>query len=496
MISIDLLLLGAASLLLVGVLASKASGLVGVPALLLFIGVGMLAGSEGPGGIHFENYFVAQSVGVTALAIILFGGGLQTRLSDVRPVLWQGVSLSTLGVIATAGIFGCAAKTLMDFSWIESLLLGAIVSSTDAAAVFGILRSRRSGLKPSLQSTLELESGSNDPMAVFLTVALLSLLSAPDLSVWSVLPMFARQMIIGAVAGYLGGKGLTLLINRIHLEYEGLYPVLTLAAAVLVYSLTASLGGSGFVAVYLAGILAGNSAFIHKTSLLRFHDGLGWLMQITMFLTLGLLVFPSHLVPVAADGTFLALFLLFVARPISVFIALARSPLSFKEKSMIAWVGLRGATPIILATFPFLAGVEKAEAMFNLVFFTVLISVLIQGPTLPWIARWLKMSAPLRPSSRSALERLEDGETETRLNEFQVAQDAIIAKRPIVSLVELGFPKDALIVLLTRGRRFVIPRGETRIEPEDTLWVLSNPSDLDMIRRLTEASAPTPGESA
>ncbi|MCC2626510.1 MAG: putative Potassium/proton antiporter, partial [Thermomicrobiales bacterium] len=292
-LTIEYFLLAAAGLLLLSVIASKAFGRMGIPALLLFLGIGMLAGSDGPGGIHFDNPWLAQSLGVVALTFILFAGGMDTEWASVRRVLGIGISLSTVGVAVTAGLVGWFATTALNMSWFEGLLIGAIVSSTDAAAVFAVMRSRYVGLRGPLKPLLELESGSNDPMAVFLTIGLISLITGQSSSPLDLVPMFIRQMVLGATIGYGIGKLMVLLINRLRLEYEGLYPVLTLSLVLLTYSGSAWLGGNGFLAVYIAGLMMGNSQFVHKRSLTRFHDGLAWLMQITMFLALGLQVFPT-----------------------------------------------------------------------------------------------------------------------------------------------------------------------------------------------------------
>lgn len=333
--TIEQLLLGASSLLLLSVLASKASERSGVPALLLFLLIGMLAGSDGPGGIHFDSPWLAQSLGVVALTFILFAGGIDTQWASVRGQLGRGLALSTLGVAITAGLVGLFAATVLRLTWLEGLLVGAIVSSTDAAAVFAVMRSRSVSLRGPLKPLLELESGSNDPMAVFLTIGLISLMTGTSTSVLDLVPLFTRQMVLGAAIGYATGKLMVVLVNRLRLEYDGLYPVLTLSLVLLTYSGSAALGGNGFLAVYLAGLMMGNSDFIHKRSLMRFHDGLAWLMQIAMFLTLGLQVFPGQLLPVVGTGLLLALFLMFCARPIAVFVTLAFTSLTLREKAMM-----------------------------------------------------------------------------------------------------------------------------------------------------------------
>jgi cell volume regulation protein A len=395
---LETILVGVSVLLLLSVLSSTASSRLGIPALLLFVGLGMLAGSEGPGGIEFDYPRLAQSLGVVALALILFSGGMDTDWGSIRLILWRGISLATLGVGLTTVLVGWFAMQFLEFSVLEGLLLGAIVSSTDAAAVFSVLRARNVRLRGSLKGLLEFESGSNDPMAVFLTVGFISLISSPSTSMVELVPLFVHQMSVGALLGYAMGQVMLFLLNRLKLEYEGLYDVLSLALALLTYGATASLGGSGFLAVYLAGIIVGNGNLERQGSLSRFHDAVAWLMQILMFLSLGLQVFPSRVVPVIGIGLVLSLVLMFIARPLSVFVALMASNLRWNEKLLISWVGLRGAVPIVLAMFPLIAGLPEADIIFNLVFFIVLTSVLLQGATLPLVAWWLGL---LEPSSET-----------------------------------------------------------------------------------------------
>jgi len=383
--------------LLVSVLVSKVSDRFGIPALLLFLVVGMFAGSDGPGGIHFDDPALAQSIGVVALVLILFSGGLDTEWKAVRPVMRESLLLATLGVLLTAVAVGLCAKFLLGVPLVQGLLLGSIVSSTDAAAVFSVLRSKGISLKGRLKPLLELESGSNDPMAIFLTVGMIEIITQPDLSPLSLVVIFLRQMIVGAVLGLAMGQVTLWLVRRLRLGYEGLYPVLTLAMVLLTFGLTAVLGGSGFLAVYLAGIVIGQPEYAQKRGLLHFHDGLAWLMQITMFLTLGLLVFPSRLWPVAGVSLITALCLMFLARPLAVFVGLFPSALSWREKVFVSWVGLRGAAPIILATFPSLAHLPEADLIFHVVFFVVLTSVLLQGASIAAAARLLGVEAPIAP---------------------------------------------------------------------------------------------------
>src|SRR3989304_5026471 len=367
MISIEYILIGVTVLILLSIFASKLSDKFGVPSLLIFLIIGMLAGSDGPGGIHFDDPYLAQFLGIVALSFILFSGGVDTRWQDVRPRPRTGLFLSTLGVLTTALITGWLGTVVLNFSFYEGLLLGAIISSTDAAAVFSVLRARRVSLRGRLKPLLELESGSNDPMAVMLTLSFIQLVLNPDKSAYSLIPLILWQIAAGGIMGYLLGKGAVAAINNLKLEYEGLSPVFTLALVPFSYGVTAALGGNGFLAVYIVGLVMGNSSFIHKKSLGRFHDGFAWLMQISMFLTLGLLVFPKQLVPVIVPGLLISAFLMFIARPISTFLSSLYSGFSFREKIMVSWVGLRGAAPIILATFPLLAGVPKAGMILHVI---------------------------------------------------------------------------------------------------------------------------------
>jgi potassium/hydrogen antiporter len=475
----EYILIGASILLLISVLASKISDRFGVPALLLFLVLGMLAGSEGPGGIYFDDPALAQAIGIAALVLILFSGGLGTEWNRVRPVVKEGLILSTLGVLITALILGLFARLLLGLSLVEGLLFGSIVSSTDAAAVFSVLRSQGISLKGRLKPLLELESGSNDPMAVFLTVGLIQLITQPGSSPMGLVGFFLLQMLVGAVVGYGMGRVMQFLVNRLRLGYEGLYPVLTLSLVFLTFGLADVIGGSGFLAVYLAGIVLGHYDVIHKRSLLRFHDGLAWLMQIAMFLTLGLLVFPSRLVPIMGVGLLVAGCLMLVARPVSVFAGLLPSTLNWREKTFVSWVGLRGAVPIILATYPLLARLPQADLIFNVVFFVVLTSVLLQGTSIPQIARWLRVDAPARTRRLYPIEYTPMGGLKSELRELPVA-----ANLPIVgkAIVELGLPDDFLILLIARDNGFVLPSGGTILQGGDTLLVLADKESFERVQ--------------
>jgi potassium/hydrogen antiporter len=472
-------LAAAALLILVGVFASKVSSRFGIPALLLFLAIGMLAGSDGIGGIEFTDFELAQNVGVIALAYILFAGGLSTRWSDVRRVTAPGAALATAGVALTAIISGTVAAWVLDLSWTTGLLLGAILSSTDAAAVFSVLRSRSVSLRGEIRPLLELESGSNDPMAVFLTVALLELLTVPDASVLSLVPMFAQQAVVGAVVGVVAAKAAVVMINRLRLEYDGLYPVVTLAVVVLTYSATAVLGGSGFLAVYLAGIVMGSSEFLHKKSLVRFHDAIAWLAQISMFLVLGLLVFPSALRSAALPALVVAFALVVVARPVAVFATLALTRFGLREMTMVSWVGLRGAVPIILATFPLVEGIPNADLIFDVVFFAVLLSVMVQGTTIPVVARWLRVDAPLVEARPYPVEAVSSGHGGAELHELKVAKGSAADGG---ALIDLAMPEGSLVVLISRDGEFVVPQGSTLLREDDQVLVLADDEALPTIR--------------
>ena len=477
----NILLIGSI-LLLLSILASKAIGKLGIPTLIIFLVVGMLAGSDGIGGIHFDDPNLAQSLGVIALSFILFSGGLETKWESVKPVLWQGVTLSTLGVLLTASSLGLFISYISDFTLTEGLLIGAIVSSTDAAAVFSILRSKSIGLKGNLRPLLELESGSNDPMAYFLTIGITSLIVHKDTSFASLIPLFFQQMIIGAIAGFLLGKFMTWTLNKINLDYDGLYPVLTLALVFFTYSITTYFNGNGFLAVYLSAIILGNQNFIHKKSIIRFYDGQAWLMQIVMFITLGLLVFPKQILPFIGTGLVIALFLMFVARPLAVFLCLLFFKMKNRERLLVSWVGLRGAVPIIFATYPLLQGVEKSAMIFNIVFFIVLASVILQGTTIPIVAKWLYLFKPVKFKTHYPLELEMSDNFKNELFEIEIKESSNAVGKQIL---QLKFPKTSLIVLINRNDKYITPSGTTTIVQGDKLLIMSdNNKDKDEIKQV------------
>lgn len=466
-------------LLLIAVLFSKLGGRFGIPSLIIFILVGILAGSDGIGGIYFDNFKIAQYVGIIALTFILFMGGLSVKIDEIKPVFAKGLTLATVGVFITAIIVGIVSHYFLDFSILECLLLGGIISSTDAAAVFSVLRSKNISLKNNLKPLLEFESGSNDPMAVFLTIAIISLITNELKSGFSLIGMFFQQMLLGVICGYLIAKATVWLINKIKLEYDGLYIVITIATVLLSYSATSLIGGNGFMAVYISGLTMSSANFIHKNTLVKFHDGIAWIMQIVMFLILGLLVFMKEVMAVAVPGLIVALILIFVARPISVFVSLAPFKTSLKEKLLISWVGLRGAAPIVLATFPLSNNIAHSHDIFNVVFFVVLVSVIIQGTTIPATAKLLKIDAPMDQKYSSLLE-YETAYTNNKMIEFTVPENSIaIGKR----LFELELPAKCLVAMIFRDNDYMIPSGTTEIQKSDVLFVLMDKEFEPIVRQ-------------
>lgn len=467
----NILLLGSI-LLFISIVASKTSFKLGIPTLVLFLAVGMLAGSDGPGGIYFDDPKIAQFLGAVALAFILFSGGLDTKLESIRPVLKAGVSMATLGVLITAVSLGTFSAYILGIPWKEGMLIGAIVSSTDAAAVFSILRSRSIGLKGSLRPLLEFESGSNDPTAYFLTIGFIYLVQTPDASLLSLAPKFLINMAVGAVCGFTFGKAMIWIVNKIRLEFEGLYPVLVLSLLFFTFSFTEQIGGNGYLAIYISAIILGNSNFIHKKSLIKFYDGQAWLMQIVMFVTLGLLVFPSKIIPVLGPAVLISLFLIFFARPLAVFTSLAFAKgLNFRKKLFLSWVGLRGAVPIVFATYPLLAGVAYASTIFHIVFFISATSILLQGTTIPLVAKWLHVSVPEKLKRKFPIDIELKENTKSELMELDIANDSPAVNKAIV---QLNIPKTSHIVMIHRAEKYVTPSGDTTIQPHDHLLIMAD----------------------
>ncbi len=469
-LTIEEILLIVSVLLFIALVAGKRAYQFGVPVVILALTIGMLAGSEGVGGIYFNDPQAAQTIGIIALNFILFSGGFDTSWQSIKPIYFQGVSLATLGVFLTAGLIGFFVWVITDFTLYEALLLGSIVSSTDSAAVFSILRSKNLALKGNLRPTLELESGSNDPMAYVLTITFIQLITGQESSLLGAIPEFFFQLIIGAISGLAFGYIGTRVINSINLDYEGLYPVMMVAIMFFGFSATTFVGGNGFLAVYLSALYMGNQELIHKKQITRWFDGMAWLMQLLLFLTLGLLVFPSQLIPIIGVGVAVSAFIMFVARPISVFLSLALVKGKRRGKWFISWVGLRGAVPIVFATYALLAGIEKSQMIFNIVFFISLSSVLIQGTTLPIVAAWLKLLLPVKLKQRTRVDLELSESIKSELIQIVIPPDTFAVGKKIV---ELEFPKTSLISIIERDGKYITPTGSTVIEANDKLYVIS-----------------------
>lgn len=469
-LTIENILLIGSLLLLVSIVAGKTSYKFGVPILVLFLATGMLAGSDGLGGIHFDNPVLARFVGVVAFNFILFSGGLETRYSSIKPILWQGITLSTAGVLITAGTVGIFVYYVAGFSIYESLLIGAIISSTDAAAVFSILRSKNIALKDNIRPTLELESGSNDPMANVLTIALISLVNNPEKSFVAIIPFFLAQLAIGCALGFLFGYVNVRIINKIKLDFDGLYPILIMALMFITYSVTDATGGNGFLAVYLSAVYLGNHQLIRKKNIIKAYDGYAWLMQIILFLTLGLLVFPSEIPPIIGIGLVISAFLIFVARPLSIFLTLPFFKVKFRNMLFISWVGLRGASPIVFATYALVAGIEKSTTIFNIVFFISLTSVLLQGTTLSILSKWLGVALPQNQKVRTPVDIELSENVPNEIVEIDIDNDSPVIGK---TLTQIQLPKTSLIVMINRNESYFSPNGNTVIEPNDRLMILA-----------------------
>ena len=482
---IEFVLLILSILFFASILAGKAGSRFGVPALLLFLGVGMLFGSDGL-GIHFDNIKLAHMIGTVALSAILFSGGLDTKIEDIKPVLGPGVTLATLGVLLTAVITGLTLYLLIDprlgLGVMGCLLLASTMSSTDSASVFSILRGKGLHLKHNLRPTLELESGANDPMAYVLTTTFITLvLQGGEPHYGNALLVLLLQLLIGAVAGWCFGKGLVWIINRINMDNQALYPILVLSGCFFVFAATYYLHGNSYLAVYVAGLVVGNSRFVHKRSTRSFFDGVSWIAQLSMFLTLGLLVNPSELREVWVPGLIISLVMIFVSRPLAVFVSL--SPFrsyTFRDRLLVSWVGLRGAVPIIFAILCRASDVPHSDVMFNIVFLCTLVSLVVQGTTLPLVSRWLGVSETPKAKRQGPSQDFDidfPEEIKSAITEATVTEKMLtIGTR----MMDFRLPEKTLVIMVKRGDNYFVPTGKTRLHVGDWLMLLSdNQAELE-----------------
>ena len=472
----NILLIGSI-LLFVSIVVGKTGYRFGVPTLLLFLMVGMAFGSDGL-GIQFHSAKEAQFIGMVALSIILFSGGMDTKFSDIKPILAQGIALSTLGVLLTALFAGLFIWWLSGMSWtnihfplITSLLLASTMSSTDSASVFAILRSQKINLKHNLRPMLELESGSNDPMAYMLTVVLIQLTQSASMGIGGILSSFFIQFIVGAIAGYLLGKLAILMLNRLNIDNQSLYPILLLSFVFFTFSLTDLLGGNGYLAVYIAGMMVGNARIMHRKEINTVMDGLTWLFQIIMFLCLGLLVNPHEMIEVALVALLIGVFMIVIARPLSVFICMLPfgKKVTLKSRLCVSWVGLRGAVPIIFATYPVVEQVPGADAIFNIVFFITIVSLVIQGTTVSHMSRWLGLSMPMPKTGNDFGVELPE-EIGSDLRDLTVTAELLANGN---TLKEMNIPQGTLVMIVKRGDAYLVPNGQLQLELGDKLLLIS-----------------------
>jgi cell volume regulation protein A len=497
---IEFFLLVISLLFIVSILVGKAGSRYGMPALLLFLGVGMLFGSDGLGLVHFDNIKLAHMVGTVALSAILFSGGLDTKISDIRPVLGPGIVLATLGVLLTAVGTGIILYLLLghrqgvSLGVMGCLLLASTMSSTDSASVFSILRGKGLNLKHNLRPTLELESGSNDPMAYVLTTTFISLMlqgGSPHYGA-AVLTLVV-QLVVGVLAGFAMGKGMVWLVNKIDIDNVALYPILVLTGSFFVFAVTFYLHGNSFLAVYIAGLIVGNSRFVHKRSTRNFFDGITWIAQLTMFLTLGLLVNPSELHQVLLPGLIISVVMIFITRPLSVFASMAFfREYSLRDRIFVSWVGLRGAVPIIFAILCRVEGVPGSEVMFNIVFLCTLTSLVVQGTTLPIVARWLGVGEP--PKVEPRIENFDidfPEEIKSAATEVEITSQILVNGN---RLMDLRLPEKTLAILVKRGDNYFVPTGKTVLHLGDHLMLLTDDKQAmnDTLQKLGVATEEHP----
>lgn len=481
LVTTEVVLFVGSILIFLGIVISKAGFRFGVPVLLLFLLVGMLAGSDGL-GIQFSSPDIAQRIGMVALCIILFSGGMDTQYSEIKPIAKEGVILATIGVLLTAIITGgfiwwitnfTKLQNFIQFNFIESMLLASVMSSTDSASVFSILRSKQMNLKENLRPLLELESGSNDPMAFLLTVLFIQMaLPGESLGFGHATLSFFYQFIIGTICGFGLGKLGVWIMNRINLSNDGLYMVLMIVVAFFIFSVTSLIKGNGYLAVYIGGLVIGNVKFIHKRSIMKFFDGLTWLFQTIMFLVLGLLVNPHELLSVAVLGLTVGGFMVIFSRPISVLLSLLpfRS-LSTKARIFVSWVGLRGAVPIIFATYLLVADTPHAREMFNVVFFITLVSLILQGGSIPLFAKLTQLSDPEAKKKKSSFDIDFPDEIKSAISEVKITKESLKHGN---TLMEMPVPDKTLVVMVRRGEHFFIPRGNTHLEENDILLIITD----------------------
>jgi len=480
----NILLIGSI-LLFVSIVVGKTGYRFGVPALLLFLLVGMLFGSDGL-GLQFHNAKIAQFIGMVALSIILFSGGMDTKFKEIRPILSPGIVLSTVGVFLTALFTGLFIWYLSGMSWtnihfplITSLLLASTMSSTDSASVFAILRSQKMNLKHNLRPMLELESGSNDPMAYMLTIVLIQFIQSDGMGTGNIIGSFIIQFLVGAAAGYILGKLAILILNKINIDNQSLYPILLLSFVFFTFAITDLLRGNGYLAVYIAGMMVGNHKITFRKEIATFMDGLTWLFQIIMFLMLGLLVNPHEMIEVAVVALLIGVFMIVIGRPLSVFLCLLPfRKITLKSRLFVSWVGLRGAVPIIFATYPVVANVEGSNMIFNIVFFITIVSLIVQGTSVSFVARLLHLSTPLEKTGNDFGVELPE-EIDTDLSDMTITMEML---NEADTLKDMNLPKGTLVMIVKRGDEFLIPNGTLKLHVGDKLLLISEKNKQETVK--------------